>query len=252
MISFREVIERFCRKRMMRRMPWVVPDVRKWMRMDLRELGRHLQKLLSSRPQDYSLAQMRDVSQWPLHVTIAFLCAVFVLTLAIAGAWLWHDAMARGEIATQESEMLQARYLQFATRVKQEPIYTAQIAEIEGQFGTMLDMIPAELEMVQVLNQINRAARDSGLRLELFRPGAEEPGDIYAILPVDIRLVGSYHGVGRFLEAVAHMTHLLTVDVVLEPSSTMAGQVVLITRVKAYRAQTLAKPDKPNNPMAKS
>jgi len=103
----------------------------------------------------------------------------------------------------------------------------------------LLDAIPAALESVHVLTQINQAAKEAGLHLELFKPLSEEAQSYYVVLPVEIRLRGDYNAMARFLELVSKMKHLVTVDIVLIPSATHEKQIVLVSLLKAYRYREL-------------
>ena len=126
-----------------------------------------------------------------------------------------------------------------AKQVDLLPVYQSQNAQILEQFGTLLDAIPAALESVHVLTQINQAAKEAGLHLELFKPLSEEAQSYYVVLPVEIRLRGDYNAMARFLELVSKMKHLVTVDIVLIPSATHEKQIVLVSLLKAYRYREL-------------
>jgi type IV pilus assembly protein PilO len=63
----------------------------------------------------------------------------------------------------------------------------------------------------------------------------ETTEDYYAILPIEIRLTGDFHGLGKFMEKVSRMQHLITVDVSIVPSSTHENQLVMASLLKAYR-----------------
>lgn len=214
-----------------------LPGMKRWLSMDLGELGRQLQKSLhGSRILELPAGgEIRNVAQWPSVIRWAVLGTSFALVFGCAALLLWSEPLRRLDALALETEALKIRYVQLATQSMMTPHYEQQIAEIEAQFGGLLEMIPASLESVQVLHQISQAGRESGLRLQWFKPAPEILADAYVILPVDIRLVGNYHAVGRFLDAVSRMKHLITVDVILEAIDAAPGQLVLATQIKAYR-----------------
>ena len=115
-------------------------------------------------------------------------------------------------------------------------------------FGQLLDAIPASLESVHVLSQLNKAAKEAGLHLELFKPLTEEANVYYVVLPIEVRLRGDYNAIARFLELVSKMQHLVTVDVVILPTTKNENQVVLASLLKAYRYKDL--PQKSQNKAA--
>lgn len=212
-------------------------DMKRWLSMDLGELGRHFQKSFGrSWILELSVGgQLRNIVEWPPAIRWVVLSASFLLVFGCAALVFWSDPLRHLDAQTHETEALKVRYVQLAEQSMMTPHYERQVADIEAQFGSLLEMIPASLESVQVLHQISQAARESGLRLQWFKPAPEIPEDAYVILPVDIRLVGNYHAVGRFLDAVSRMKHLITVDVILEAADAAPGQLVLATQIKAYR-----------------
>lgn len=176
-----------------------------------------------------------NIQDWPRVLRWVVLDTVFMLVSAVASILLCSEPTNSLRMQSEEMNSMKARYLQVLTQSRMKVSYEEQIVQIESQFGEMLDMIPASLEAVQLLQQVGRAAQASGLKLQWFKPAPEIQEDAYVVLPVDIRLLGSYHAVGRFLEEISHMKHLITVDVMLEAVDSAPGQLVLATRIKGYR-----------------
>lgn len=222
-------------------------DVRRWLMMDLKEFGPQLKALWLEGRNAPMLGgfRLQDVARWPRLFRQGVLLLSFALVFVCAALLWWPEPSERWTLQRQETEVLKRRYVQVSTQSQMKPVFEQQILALESQFGDMLEKIPASLETVQVLQQISRAARDSGLRLQWFKPLPEVQEDAYAVLPVDIRLAGSYHAVGRFLEAVSHMKHLITVDVLMASDSTSPGDLVLATRLKAYRGDDTSRTPSP-------
>lgn len=212
-----------------------------WWKKDLRELladfgqkGIHLNS-------EATLRSVVDISQWTTRFRMAFLVLVFMAGVLMATLLLSSDSLNKVNVQNLEREVLKSRYLKYADQVDMLPVYQAQTEIILERFGELLDAIPAALEPIHVLSQINKAARDSGLQLEFFKPLAEEAHDYYMVLPVEIRLRGDYNSVARFMELVSKMQHLVTVDLVILASANHANQIVLSSLLKAYRYKDLPK-----------
>ena len=216
--------------------------------MDLKELGPQLKVLWLEGRHASMLGgfRLQEITRWPRLFRQGVLLLTFVVVFFCAALLWWPEPSERRTLQRQETEALKRRYVQVSTQSQMKPVFEQQILALESQFGDMLEKIPASLETVQVLQQISRAARDSGLRLQWFKPLPEVQEDAYAVLPVDIRLVGSYHAVGRFLEAVSHMKHLITVDVLMASDSVSPGDLVLATRLKAYRGDDTRRAPSPS------
>ena len=212
---------------------------RAWWQKDIKELWAYLQQRPGRGSSGISWQSISDVSQWSVRFRMGVLAVVYGTVLTVGGSALWSGTQSSIAMLDQDLRELQSRYLSIAKQVDLLPVYQSQNAQILEQFGTLLDAIPAALESVHVLTQINQAAKEAGLHLELFKPLSEEAQPYYVVLPVEIRLRGDYNAMARFLELVSKMKHLVTVDIVLIPSATHEKQIVLVSLLKAYRYREL-------------
>ena len=64
--------------------------------------------------------------------------------------------------------------------------------------------------MDSLLSEINQAGLGRGLLFELFKPGSDVVRDFYAEMPIEIRIIGSYHDLGEFASDVARMPRIVT------------------------------------------
>lgn len=212
---------------------------RPWWQRDIKELWLYLQQRQVRGTSGLSWQSISDIGQWSTRFRIVVLAVVYGAVLAAGSSVLWSGTQNRIALLDQDLREQQSRYLSIAKQVDLLPIYQLHNAQILEQFGALLDAIPAALEPVHVLTQINQAAKEAGLHLELFKPLVEEVQPYYVVLPVEIRLRGDYNAMARFLALVSKMKHLVTVDVVLMPSATHDKQIVLASLLKAYRYRAL-------------
>ena len=64
----------------------------------------------------------------------------------------------------------------------------------------------------QVAESLHQAGLARGLQFELFKPGQERIGEFYAELPIEIRLVGSFHALAGFVSDVTHLRRIVSID----------------------------------------
>lgn len=210
-----------------------------WWKKDVRELLADIRRMRFSAHSGVTFQSITDISNWTVRFRITLLILVFILSVSLGTLVFSSSTLSDVHNQNSELEVLQSSYIRYAEQADMLPAYQAQIETIMGRYGELLDAIPAALESVHVLTQLNKAASDSGLQLEFFKPRAEEIHDYYVVLPIDIRLRGDFNAIARFLELVSKMQHLVTVDVVILASTTHANQVVLASLLKAYRYKDL-------------
>lgn len=210
-----------------------------WWKKDVGRLLADIGRMRFGANSGIPLQSIMDLSNWTVRFRMVFLVLVFILGILLAMLVLSSNKLSDLRVQNSEIKILQSRYLMYAEQADMLPAYQAQTEKILERFGALLDAIPAALESVHVLTQLNTAAKDSGLQLEFFKPLAEETHAYYVVLPIEIRLRGDYNAIARFLELVSKMQHLVTVDVVMLASATHANQIVLASLLKAYRYKDL-------------
>lgn len=206
-----------------------------WWRKDIKEILIYLRREKAPGGSTWSLASLKDVAAWSPGFRYMILGLAYVLSFTVGGSLLWTGTQNSLRVLVKEQQALQIRYVTYAQQVALLPMYRIQRDQIHEQFGALLDAIPPSLESVHVLAQLNQAAKEAGITLELFKPLTEVEQSYYVVLPVEVRLRGSFNAMARFLELVSQMKHLITVDIVLVPSATHGNQIVLASLLKAYR-----------------
>jgi type IV pilus assembly protein PilO len=90
------------------------------------------------------------------------------------------------------------------------PLYKAQLKEAELKSNILLKQLPDKSQMDGLLTDINQAGIGRGLEFELFKPGAEKPSALYAEMPINIRVVGTYQDLGAFASDLGQMSRIVT------------------------------------------
>jgi type IV pilus assembly protein PilO len=73
-----------------------------------------------------------------------------------------------------------------------------------------------------------------GLQFDLFRPGAEEVKDFYAVLPISVKINGGYHDFGAFAADIAKLPRIVTLNnITITPGQ--GGVLALDATTKTFR-----------------
>ncbi len=153
---------------------------------------------------------LENIGDWPAQVKA--IVAIF-LSIAIVFAIYWLDT--KDQVAAlQGVEKQEVRLRQDFEHKQQQtanlPQLRAQLAEMKKIFGDMLRQLPSKTEIPGLLEDISKMGLAAGLEFRLFDPEPEMHNDFYAVLPIQIAVVGSYHQLADFISRVANLNRIVT------------------------------------------
>jgi type IV pilus assembly protein PilO len=155
----------------------------------------------------------RDIGSWPALPKLGALVLLLILILA-GGFFLdWSNQLDELKAARAKEDTLRSQFLDKKRQAINLEAYRKQLADIEQSFGAMLKQLPNRSEMEALLSDINQAGLGRGLQFELFKPAAGEiTSDFYAELPIQIKVMGTYHDVGAFASDVSQLSRIVTLN----------------------------------------
>jgi type IV pilus assembly protein PilO len=177
-----------------------------------------------------------NMGNWPLPAKVG--AVVIVMVLIVAAAWYF-------DISEQETALEAVRAQETDKRAKFErdqrkaanlPALKQQLALIEESFGAMLERLPNNSEIPELLVEISQQGLGAGLEFELFKPQGQQPADFYIELPIQIRVLGTYHQFGRFVSGVSALNRIVTMhNVSITPRGGDSTLLVMEATAKTYR-----------------
>jgi len=179
---------------------------------------------------------VNDIGRWPAAFRYGLIGIIF-LVVAIGGTYqfVYKDQIIVLEQAQQEQDTLMAGFKQKQTKAANLEAYKLQLAEIESSFGTMLRQLPGKTEVPSLLVDISQTGLAAGLEEELFQPVGELRKEFYAELPIRIRLVGSYHDLGKFVSDIAGLPRIVTLHDAEITKVNDSEDLILNVTAKTYR-----------------
>ena len=132
--------------------------------------------------------------------------AVGVLALAFV-AYLLLVSPKRSEAAALERDIEETR-AQLVVQRRLARTQARQSAQLTVARGALLRAMPDRLEMPRVVLDLDRLARQTGVRLDSIVPQAPVPATGYQIVPIDLIVQGRFDGLRNFLARVRHAARL--------------------------------------------
>ena len=132
----------------------------------------------------------------------------------IAGLYLyvfflpWQDSMsvAKGELSKLTKELNESRAV---TRNLEK--FKEQVDRLNAELKSALTQLPNEKEIPEILKSISSLGKESNLEFTLFRPKPEVPQQLYAQVPIELTVLGSYHNIGIFFDKVSKLPRIINV-----------------------------------------
>ena len=117
---------------------------------------------------------------------------------------------------------------------------------LEQQLKQAMAQLPDKKEIPSLLENISNLGRESGLEVALFKPGAQKPKDFYAEVPVEIKLVGTYHNLLTFFYRVGNLPRIVNIsDLAINKSKDKTSPFALDTACKATTYKFLEESERP-------
>jgi type IV pilus assembly protein PilO len=171
-----------------------------------------------------------NIGNWPTLIKgplILLLCA------AVLGAGYWFDT--QNQILSLENNKKKEGELKLVFENKQRKAANLkplrlQLEEMKQTLGDLLQLLPNKTEIEGLLVDISQAGLATGLEFDLFKPGAEQPAEFYAIQPIQIKVTGTYHALAEYVSAVAALPRIVTQhDIAITPRGKGVGAEVRLS-----------------------
>ena len=162
---------------------------------------------------DFKRTNWKDPGTWSFAPKLLVLIAILAV-IPIAGYFLvWDPQFEELTKGIAQEETLKKDYLAKKTQAINLDLHKQQLREIDTQFGALLKQLPNKGQMDALLVDINQAGLSRGLQFELFKPaGSETAREFYTELPIQLKVVGTYHDMGGFAADVGQLPRIVTLN----------------------------------------
>jgi type IV pilus assembly protein PilO len=162
---------------------------------------------------DFKRTNWKDPGTWSFAPKLLVLIAILV-AIPVGGYFgIWQGQIEELERGIAQEETLKKDYLAKKTQAINLDLHKQQLREIDTQFGALLKQLPNKAQMDALLVDINQAGLSRGLQFELFKPAPSETArEFYSELPINLKLIGTYHDMGGFAADVGQLPRIVTLN----------------------------------------
>jgi type IV pilus assembly protein PilO len=140
--------------------------------------------------------------------------AFVALSLAAAGAF-WYlyarDKMTAIDGQRQQLVSLRAEIDTGLKTAKRLPEFRQEVGRLEAQLDRLRAVLPEEQDVADLLRRVQGMATQSNLAIRGFTPQTVSRKTLHAEWPIGLKLEGTYHDLGNFLERVSKFPRIINV-----------------------------------------
>ena len=194
---------------------------------------------------DLNDLDLSNIARWPTAARVVVI--LFIMGGVIFLGYWFHvkDQIAVLQQAEQKEADLKVIFEKKAQQAANLEAYEQQLAEMRESFGAMLRQLPNKTEVADLLVDVSQTGLASGLEFELFKPGAEIPQEFYAVLPISIRVIGTYHEFGDFVSGVAALPRIVTLHNISIKKRGKGDNALLVMNMTAKTYRYLEESERP-------
>jgi len=138
---------------------------------------------------------------------------VFVVLLAVLYWYFLYQPYSEEMAALQERITSERQTVEKNQKIAaQLETFRTQVSELEARLHALLRELPESREIPGMIRQISDLGVRTGLQISLIKPMLEQRKEFYAEIPIQVRVKGQYHAVGRFFDDLAHLERVISVD----------------------------------------
>jgi type IV pilus assembly protein PilO len=166
---------------------------------------------------------IEKIFNWPLYQRVLLLSGVVALVLAGFIYFVYLEKH-KEYVRLEESKNIRLAKLQEDQRIADNlPKFKSEYESMKRKLDRALTELPNKKEIPTLLTSIASLAKDNGLDVLRFKPGAEKTQGFYAEVPVSLKLVGSYHEVAMFVYDVSNLARIVNINNLRLASPKMQG-----------------------------
>lgn len=167
-----------------------------------------------------------DVGGWPPLPKVLLLIFAVGAIGALSYYAKWESQLVDLEAEEKKEEGLKEEFKNKKRQAISLDLRKSQLEEIEKTFGVLLQQLPEKSERSALMTEVNQAGLGHGLQFEYYKNDPEVRKTEFTESPVKITLAGTYHDFGAFVNDVAKLSRIVTVnDIVIKPPSRGAQKI---------------------------
>ena len=182
-----------------------------------------------------------NYGSWPLPVKVTVIGLIITLIAALAWALPISSKIDEINAAESQQQTLLDSYREIESRARHLNAYQEQVVQMEAEFNTLLDQLPKDTRVSELVEGINMTGVGSNIRFQDISVEPEIENEFFIEQPIRIAALGEYHQFGSFISGLAALPRIITMHdfEVSNPQPTLdvLPELNLVLQTKTYRSK---------------
>lgn len=148
-----------------------------------------------------------------LGVIFSILVAVAYWQFLLSSQWTARSEV-QAELLRVKTEAERSRQI-----ANQRPRLEQEIKLLEARLQRVVQQLPTEKEIPSLLKRVAGLGQETDLDVALFKPGTLVAKEFYAEIPIQLKVIGTYHNLGLLFERFGRLERIVNVaDLTIRPA----------------------------------
>lgn len=152
-----------------------------------------------------------SIDQQSVYVKLGVLLTIILI---ICGVYWYFFLSPKSEELTRARNELQkerTKLNEYESIARELPRFEQEFNKLDREFKEAAKKLPEEKEIPSLIDNVYSEVSASGLESNTFAPKPEVKKDIYAEIPIDMKVYGSYYDIANFFDRVSKLSRIVNI-----------------------------------------
>jgi type IV pilus assembly protein PilO len=192
---------------------------------------------------DYIEDLAERLREQPLQNKIAILILLVAVISAVYWYFFWSPNSEGLTRASNRLRQLEKQVSEYEAIAAELPKFEKENERLNREFELAARKLPKEKEIPGLIDGVYSEISASNLDSIIFAPKGQVPKEIYAEIPVEMEVVGSYYDLADFFDRISRLPRIVNVrDLKLARNELRGGNVILNAKFNVVTFRLLPEP----------
>jgi type IV pilus assembly protein PilO len=168
------------------------------------------------------------LNEQPVHVRVGILLLVVFIISLVYWYFFWSPKAEELKNAENRLRQDQMKIREYEAIAAELPKFEKEYKRLDREFDLMARKLPKDKEIPALIDGVYSEISASNLESITFTPKPQVAKDIYAEIPIQMEVIGTYSNLADFFDRISRLPRIVNVrDLQLKRNNIVGGNVML-------------------------